>query len=64
MFQSDTRSCKIVGDKWVYKCIDRSFNKKMRRLPHEFVTLGRDTKKDIMKEINNDICDKICQIYK
>ena len=46
------------------KYIDRSFHEKMRKRPHEFVTLGRDSEKEIMKEIKNDVCDKICHIHK
>ena len=64
MFQSDKRKSRIVGKKGVNKYIERIFHEKMRKQPHEFVTLGRDAGKEIMKEIKNDVCDEICHIHK
>ena len=40
-FQSGNICGKIVCDMWVNKYIYRSFQEKMRKRPHKFLTLGR-----------------------
>ena len=40
-YQSSNSCGKIVSEMWVNKYIDRSIHEKMRKRPHEFLTLGR-----------------------
>ena len=63
-FQSGNSCGKIGSEIWVNKYIDRSFHEKMRKRPHEFLTLGRDVVKKLRKQIKKDIPDQIIFIHK
>ena len=64
ILQSGNICGKIVCDMLVNKYIDRSIHEKMRKWPHELLTLGRDVVKKNRKQIKKDVPDQLCVIHK